>query len=346
MTVPRSGRASTAMIHSPSRHDWRPGQRCRVPSPATASSQLSPPTSPRLTHRANTAGTAASVLPTTAPPAIHPDAELRARPATSWPEYAPRAFSRNRTSSSAPHALNPGSAKCAVQRTSWLGSHRTTTRSLQSRPLLTSVAGPSYSTWFAVVGRSVLIDGWAGIVVSPMHSLLPILGRLLQEGLTWAGGPLGGIAHGGSLVRGCTQAPHKGCARPCSAWGLSAGWPVPEGRGPTGPERWIPSARNGWCRGIRRKKFTECAVIRVYMARRTFFGPSTLDGPRAISGQPAESTGPRLGAGFQDAARAARGRSLPVRRYELHGYLRRRQRQPGVLVRFFDHPTTRYAAAS
>src|SRR5918993_5583026 len=33
-------------------------------------------------------------------------------------------------------------------------------------------------------------------------------------------------------------------------------------------------------------------------------------------------------------------------RDELHGYLRRRQRQPQVLVRFFNHPTTRYAAAS
>jgi hypothetical protein len=28
------------------------------------------------------------------------------------------------------------------------------------------------------------------------------------------------------------------------------------------------------------------------------------------------------------------------------GYLRRRQRQPAVLLRFLDHPTTRYAAAS
>src|SRR5215218_2224632 len=181
MTARRSGRASTAMIHSPSRHDWRPGQRCRVPSPATASSQLPLPTLPRLTHRTNTAGTAASVLPTTAPPAIHPDAQSRACPATSWPEYAPRAFSRNRTSAAALHALGPGSAKCAVQRTSWLGSQRATTRSRQSRPLLTSVAGPSYSTWFAVVGRSVLIDGWARIALSPMHSLLPILGRHPRE---------------------------------------------------------------------------------------------------------------------------------------------------------------------
>ena len=41
-----------------------------------------------------------------------------------------------------------------------------------------------------------------------------------------------------------------------------------------------------------------------------------------------------------------RPRSAGELRAELHGYLRRRQRQPQVLVRFFDHPTTRYAAAS
>ena len=47
-----------------------------------------------------------------------------------------------------------------------------------------------------------------------------------------------------------------------------------------------------------------------------------------------------------NAAGRRRPRSAAERRDELHGYLRRRQRQPGVLVRFFDHPTTRYAAAS
>jgi transposase len=47
-----------------------------------------------------------------------------------------------------------------------------------------------------------------------------------------------------------------------------------------------------------------------------------------------------------NAAGRRRPRSAGELRNELHGYLRRRQRQPEVLVRFFDHPTTRYAAAS
>jgi transposase len=47
-----------------------------------------------------------------------------------------------------------------------------------------------------------------------------------------------------------------------------------------------------------------------------------------------------------NAAGRRRPRSEGELRQELHGYLRRRQRQPEVLVRFFDHPTTRYAAAS
>jgi transposase len=47
-----------------------------------------------------------------------------------------------------------------------------------------------------------------------------------------------------------------------------------------------------------------------------------------------------------NAAGRRRPRSADELRQELHGYLRGRQRQPAVLVRFFDHPTTRYAAAS
>jgi transposase len=47
-----------------------------------------------------------------------------------------------------------------------------------------------------------------------------------------------------------------------------------------------------------------------------------------------------------NAAGRRRPRSAGELREELHGYLRRRQRQPAVLVRFFDHPTTRYAAVS
>jgi transposase len=47
-----------------------------------------------------------------------------------------------------------------------------------------------------------------------------------------------------------------------------------------------------------------------------------------------------------NAAGRRRPRSAGELRDELRGYLRRRQRQPAVLVRFFDHPTTRYAAAS
>jgi transposase len=47
-----------------------------------------------------------------------------------------------------------------------------------------------------------------------------------------------------------------------------------------------------------------------------------------------------------NAAGRRRPRSAGELRNELQGYLRRRQRQPEVLVRFFDYPTTRYAAAS
>jgi DDE superfamily endonuclease len=45
-----------------------------------------------------------------------------------------------------------------------------------------------------------------------------------------------------------------------------------------------------------------------------------------------------------NAAGRRRPRSAAELRDELQGYLRRRQRQPQVLVGFFDHPTTRYAA--
>jgi transposase len=47
-----------------------------------------------------------------------------------------------------------------------------------------------------------------------------------------------------------------------------------------------------------------------------------------------------------NAAGRRRPRSAGELRGELHGYLRRRQRQSEILIRFFDHPTTRYAAAS
>jgi transposase len=47
-----------------------------------------------------------------------------------------------------------------------------------------------------------------------------------------------------------------------------------------------------------------------------------------------------------NAAGRRRPRSASELRDELHGYLRRRQHQPQVLVRFFDPPATRYAAAS
>jgi transposase len=46
-----------------------------------------------------------------------------------------------------------------------------------------------------------------------------------------------------------------------------------------------------------------------------------------------------------NAAGRRRPRSASELRAELHSYLRRRQRHPEVLMRFFDHPTTRYAAA-
>jgi transposase len=47
-----------------------------------------------------------------------------------------------------------------------------------------------------------------------------------------------------------------------------------------------------------------------------------------------------------NAAGRRRPRSAAELRDELRGYLRRRQRQPEVLVRFFNHPSTCYAAAS
>ena len=47
-----------------------------------------------------------------------------------------------------------------------------------------------------------------------------------------------------------------------------------------------------------------------------------------------------------NAAGRRRPRSAGELRAELRGYLRWRQRHPEVLVRFFDYPTTRYAAAS
>jgi transposase len=47
-----------------------------------------------------------------------------------------------------------------------------------------------------------------------------------------------------------------------------------------------------------------------------------------------------------NAAGRQRPRSAGELRDELRGYLRRRQRRPEVLVRFFNHPSTRYAAAA
>jgi transposase len=47
-----------------------------------------------------------------------------------------------------------------------------------------------------------------------------------------------------------------------------------------------------------------------------------------------------------NAAGRRRPRSASELRAEVHGYLRRRQRNPEVLIRFFQHPATRYAAAS
>ena len=67
-------------------------------------------------------------------------------------------------------------------------------------------------------------------------------------------------------------------------------------------------------------------------AERTFFGPSTPAVPCASRNPPAESAGPRLGAGFQDAAREARDRSLRVATLPM-GRVRTRQamrRRPPV----------------
>jgi hypothetical protein len=46
-----------------------------------------------------------------------------------------------------------------------------------------------------------------------------------------------------------------------------------------------------------------------------------------------------------NAAGRRRPRSAGELGKELRGYLRRRQRQPEVLIGFFDYPTTRYAAS-
>src|SRR5829696_9524520 len=95
-----------------------------------------------------------------------------------------------------------------------------------------------------------------------------------------------------------------------TAHGVSAGWAVPEGVPHGGRTVDTQHAERLVSRDETKKVRRVCCD----MAGRTFFGPSTPDGPCAISAQPAESTGPRLGAGFQDAAREARGRSSPVRR--------------------------------
>jgi transposase len=50
--------------------------------------------------------------------------------------------------------------------------------------------------------------------------------------------------------------------------------------------------------------------------------------------------------GKANAAGRRRPRSAGELRDELRGDLRRRQRQPEVLVRFFNHPSTHYAAAA
>jgi hypothetical protein len=47
-----------------------------------------------------------------------------------------------------------------------------------------------------------------------------------------------------------------------------------------------------------------------------------------------------------NAAGRRRPRSASELRAELHGYLRWRPRHPEVLIRFYDYPTTYYAAAS
>ena len=73
---------------------------------------------------------------------------------------------------------------------------------------------------------------------------------------------------------------------------------------PNWGEHGFRSTRNGRGRGEGRKKFTEL-VTASKGAERTFFGPSTPDGPRASRNPPAESAGPRLGAGSQ-ARRAKR----------------------------------------
>ena len=74
--------------------------------------------------------------------------------------------------------------------------------------------------------------------------------------------------------------PHSIAPLPAAAHGFSAGWAVPEGRGPTGAERWIPSTRNGRCRGRRRKKFTESAVASSRHGWTNFIRP--LDTGRAV----------------------------------------------------------------
>jgi hypothetical protein len=130
--------------------------------------------------------------------------------------------------------------------------------------------------------------------VQPSHVLLskPTTDALAQIGT--------GVAHHGHRHSSSIAA-----AARCCAWVL----------------RWLGGARRAWPhrgravdtqhaeRPVSRDKTKKvhricCRVVSTWLDE-LLFGPSTPDGPCAISDQPAESTGPRLGAGFQDAAREA-----------------------------------------
>ena len=133
---------------------------------------------------------------------------------------------------------------------------------------------------------------------------------------TAAGRPSGTSGTPNPTVAGARPSVTAGCFlhRGSSVPGPVAPMPAPLvgcWSSPPWGEHGFRSTRNGRGRGTGRKKFIELLTTSNGVER-TFFGPSTPDRPCARRNPPAESAGPRLGAGFQDAAREARGRSRSV----------------------------------
>jgi hypothetical protein len=82
----------------------------------------------------------------------------------------------------------------------------------------------------------------------------------------------------------------------------------PKGDAPPGANTRCAAHGAAAVEGLRRKKFTQLGCGECYEPCELFVAPRQRTG-RVLFDQPAESAGPRLGAGFQGAARVARGRS-------------------------------------